>query len=353
MSKLSLKETDMLKPTRPAICILGLALTVAACAPLTPEQTNNQGNERFAEQDYAGALDRYLNVSAGQPDLPAPYYNAANAYYRQSDYQAAQLYLMEAVNRGEASLDQVAFFNLGNVAYNIQQLEVAAENYRAALRINPDDEDAKHNLELTLQEIQRQQELEQQQQEEQQPEQDEQQEEEQQEEQPEQDEQEGAQDGEGEEEDGGTPTPDPESDQPQPTPEQPEDSQGEGEPTPEPSAEPSPAGQDEQSEQDGDSQGDEQSTPTPDPSGNQQTQGQPTGTPTVSPTMTPEASGAGQPPPQNAAGEQRLAMPEGGQQLTEEQARQLLTAIGRNTETLQERLQQIYVAPGGPPAQDW
>ena len=46
-------------------------------------------------------------------------------------------------------------------------------------------------------------------------------------------------------------------------------------------------------------------------------------------------------------------MPTGGQELSEEQARQLLTAIGRRTETLQERLQQIYVAPGGPPAEDW
>jgi Ca-activated chloride channel family protein len=39
--------------------------------------------------------------------------------------------------------------------------------------------------------------------------------------------------------------------------------------------------------------------------------------------------------------------------LTEEQARQLLETIGESTTTLQERLQQVFVAPGPPPSKDW
>lgn len=344
---------------RQQVILLGLALLVGACAPLTPEETVNRANERYAEQDYDSALSSYLNVQSGFPEMPAPYYNAANVYYRQSDFQAAQLYLQEAALRGDAALDQAAYYNLGNVAFNSEDLATAVEQYKAALRLNPSDADAKHNLELALQalEEQLQQEQEQQQQQDQQQE-EEQQQEDQQNEQPEQDEQEGAQDGEGEQEDGGTPTPDPESEQPQPTPEQPDESQneGEGEPTEQPTAEPSPAGQDDQSENEGESEGDDQqgATPTPDAQGDQQ---QPGSTPTVPPTATPPDA---QPDPSSGAGEQQplnneaqLAMPTGGQQLDEDQARQLLTAIGRQTETLQERLQQIYVAPGGPPAEDW
>ena len=39
--------------------------------------------------------------------------------------------------------------------------------------------------------------------------------------------------------------------------------------------------------------------------------------------------------------------------MTEEQARQLLAAIARDGETLQERLGQIFSAPWRPPVQDW
>jgi hypothetical protein len=39
--------------------------------------------------------------------------------------------------------------------------------------------------------------------------------------------------------------------------------------------------------------------------------------------------------------------------MTAEQARQLLAAIAQDSETLQERLGQIFVAPPIPPVQDW
>ncbi|MCO6451931.1 MAG: tetratricopeptide repeat protein [Caldilineales bacterium] len=45
--------------------------------------------------------------------------------------------------------------------------------------------------------------------------------------------------------------------------------------------------------------------------------------------------------------------PQPGEKMTEEQAKQLLAAIGKNTETLQERLGMILQATGRPPVQDW
>ena len=290
-------------------------------AAVTGSHQNN-ANERFAAQEYDVALDSYLGAQAANPDLPAPYYNAGNVYYRQSDYQAAQLYLQEAAMRGDETLDQAAFYNLGNVAFNTDDLNGAIEHYKEALRLNPADTDAKHNLELALQALEQQLQEEMEQQEQEQQEQDEPQPEEEQEQQD-------------EPEDGSTPTPDPQSDQPEPTP-QPDESQPEGEPTPSP--EPSPDGENEQSGDEGESEG-EQAQDAP-----------PTMTPTAPPT--PDTRGrAGEEPQQ--PGDMQQMMPAGGQQLSEEQARQLLNAIGRRTETLQERLQQIHVAPGGPPAQDW
>jgi hypothetical protein len=39
--------------------------------------------------------------------------------------------------------------------------------------------------------------------------------------------------------------------------------------------------------------------------------------------------------------------------MTEEQAKQLLAAIGQSTQTLQEKLQEIYAIMGLPPEKDW
>jgi hypothetical protein len=39
--------------------------------------------------------------------------------------------------------------------------------------------------------------------------------------------------------------------------------------------------------------------------------------------------------------------------MTEEQAQQLLMSIAQGSGTLQEKLQQIFVSPLPPPAQDW
>jgi len=51
--------------------------------------------------------------------------------------------------------------------------------------------------------------------------------------------------------------------------------------------------------------------------------------------------------------QQPSQVPAPGQRMTEEQAKQLLAAIAGDSETLQERLGQIFVVPPVPPVQDW
>lgn len=72
-------------------------------------------------------------------------------------------------------------------------------------------------------------------------------------------------------------------------------------------------------------------------------------------TPTPGSEGeAGSPTPGNPAESGEPSEGDPGQAtLTPEQAMRLLEAISRDTETLQERLRQIYVVPGRPPVQRW
>ena len=63
----------------------------------------------------------------------------------------------EAAESGDPVVEAQAWYNLGNALYRRQQLQPALEAYKQALRRNPADVDAKHNLELTIEQMQEQQ----------------------------------------------------------------------------------------------------------------------------------------------------------------------------------------------------
>ena len=61
------------------------------------------------------------------------------------------------VESGDPAVEVQGWYNLGNALYKQQQLEPALEAYKEALRRNPSDIDAKHNFEVTLEQLQQQQ----------------------------------------------------------------------------------------------------------------------------------------------------------------------------------------------------
>ncbi|HSO27139.1 MAG TPA: tetratricopeptide repeat protein, partial [Anaerolineales bacterium] len=129
-----------------------------------------QGNQAFASDNFMDALGLYQLAQTRFPELAEPFYNAANALYRQESYPDAIAQIDQALQaNADGRLAQHSFYNKGNAAYNSQDLEAAIQAYIEALLINPDDADAKYNLELALQQQQQQ---EQQQQEENQEQQD-------------------------------------------------------------------------------------------------------------------------------------------------------------------------------------
>ena len=242
-----------MKKTLVFLPILLLAVLALAGCGQSAERLNNEGNEAFANQDYEGALMAYHQAQEEAPELAEPHYNAANTHYRQAGYEQAQQELEQALvsEEGQGSLDQNSYYNLGNIFFQAEQYETAIEAYKEALRLDPDDLQAKQNLELALRQLQQQQQ-EQQQQEQQQD-------------------------------------------------------------------------QENQDQQDQDQENQDQNQDQQD---------------------------------QDQAQDQQQDVQAGGQPqqirgLTEEQARQLLEAASKGTESLEEFLQQILVFPGAPPKEDW
>ena len=143
-------------------CVLVAALlaVLTACGQ-TDAQANNEANAAFEQGDYDLAISEYERVSREQPDRPEPVYNSANARYRLEEYEKAQEGLEEALEDSYGVDDEdIAArtqFNLGNVFFQAEEYEQAIEDYKEVLRQDPDNVDAKHNLELALRQIEEQQ----------------------------------------------------------------------------------------------------------------------------------------------------------------------------------------------------
>ena len=97
------------------------------------------GKSYMAQFNLASALLRQEATTKGQQ-------GGDKASKRQDE--AVQLLTQVAQNCPDKSIAGRANYDLGNLAYRQQQYEQAIELYKNALRNNPNDENARHNLRL-------------------------------------------------------------------------------------------------------------------------------------------------------------------------------------------------------------
>ena len=116
------------------------------------------GNRLYDEGRYEEAHEQYLEALRQAPDSPIVPFNDGNALYRTEELQRAMESYRQAGESGDPAVEAQAWYNLGNALYTQEQLEPALEAYKEALLRNPADTDAKHNLEVTLEQLQQQQE---------------------------------------------------------------------------------------------------------------------------------------------------------------------------------------------------
>jgi len=122
-----------------------------------------EGNRLYEEGRFAEAHQKYLEAMAEAPGSPIIPFNDGNALYQGADYQRAMEAYQRAIETGDPRLASSAWYNLGNALYREQQLAQSLEAFKQALRLDPGDSDAKHNLERVLEQMQQQEQQEQQQ----------------------------------------------------------------------------------------------------------------------------------------------------------------------------------------------
>ena len=76
------------------------------------------------------------------------YFNAAIAYYKLNQPDRAISNLIQALDTANNSLAFKAHFNLGVIHYELGACGEAFASFQSALRLQPDDNEARYNLEL-------------------------------------------------------------------------------------------------------------------------------------------------------------------------------------------------------------
>jgi tetratricopeptide (TPR) repeat protein len=110
----------------------------------------SKGNESYREGKYEEAAKHYRSAEIDRPGSPVAAYNLGTALVTGKNYDEALPKLGEAASKLAGPEQSKALYNIGNGLFGAGKFEEAIGAYKKTLEVNPNDRDAKYNLELAL-----------------------------------------------------------------------------------------------------------------------------------------------------------------------------------------------------------
>jgi tetratricopeptide (TPR) repeat protein len=120
------------------------------------------GNSAFDAGNYETALTEYEKASVNDPESAYIYFNRGTVFFKTEEYEKAKESFEQAALKSEdLQLESLSYFNLGNTALksaerkiqdNLEEAVAGFEDsinmYRRSLELDPQFDDAAHNLEV-------------------------------------------------------------------------------------------------------------------------------------------------------------------------------------------------------------
>jgi Ca-activated chloride channel family protein len=156
------------KPRRPLAVSLyvfvGVGLMGLSSGVAVQAASAGRAQREYEAGRYDRARESYEALLERRPDDPRLLYNAGTAAYQAQDYTNAIRVLDKAKTASDLELQQRALYNLGDALYRQGEQvpdrqgrgdlwRLAAEHFAAASKLNPQDADAKFNLEFVQRKI--------------------------------------------------------------------------------------------------------------------------------------------------------------------------------------------------------
>ena len=135
------------------------ALLVSSSAWASPQSARRA----YQQGDFDSAVQQYAAAAKTAPNDPRLSFNLGAAAYRKGAFEQAGKAFESVLRSDDLGLQQQAYYNLGNASYRLgeetlakkdveatkREWKQAIDEYQRSLRLRPEDEDARFNLELT------------------------------------------------------------------------------------------------------------------------------------------------------------------------------------------------------------
>jgi Ca-activated chloride channel family protein len=136
-----------------------LSLSLFHCAHASVFDLNLwKADSKLQKENYQDAVQDYVKIQAKDPSNQRLNYNLGIGLYRLGLYDNAAFNFYETAQKSSSSsLQERAFYNLGNSLFQKEDYKKAITAYEQALAIDANDEDAKYNLELAKKKLEEEQ----------------------------------------------------------------------------------------------------------------------------------------------------------------------------------------------------
>jgi Ca-activated chloride channel homolog len=107
----------------------------------------NGGNKLYQQQQYDEALNKYKDALLDDPRSEIAAFNEGAALYKIKKYDQALESFQKVIGSKDIKLEEQAHYNIGNAYFEQNKLQESIQAYKMALDLDPNDQDAKYNLE--------------------------------------------------------------------------------------------------------------------------------------------------------------------------------------------------------------
>jgi len=134
-----------------------ILLTIALLFLTVFNDKAREGNRAYERGDYETAAKMYMEALQEEPDNARLYFNLGNALAKMGKPAEAAAAWDQFKELNQSPLEKSkAVYNQGNTSAEQKEWDKALNSYREALKLNPNDIDAKHNYELAVKQKQEQ-----------------------------------------------------------------------------------------------------------------------------------------------------------------------------------------------------
>lgn len=136
------------------ICGIAVIASFTGVNAQQPETDIKKGNDLYKEKQYQPAAQAYDEALVKDPGNRVAKFNKASVTYRLSKYSEA-IKSFEDIAKEETGTEEKskAFYNKGAILSSQKRLEESIDAYKHALRQNPNDKQARENLQKALLEL--------------------------------------------------------------------------------------------------------------------------------------------------------------------------------------------------------